>query len=130
VDSRKLRDLRSGMCAYTQFFCECAAADDRAAYDRRRPRSPPAATVRPERTSGIEVSVYPNTNASPIASASVARLLNPRAVPSAIPVIGVLVCLGLLTQREGEVFLRSGALLVLGLLLWGVNLMLTRREAR
>jgi len=87
VDSRKLRDLRSGMCAYTQFFCECAAADDRAAYDRRRPRSPPAATVRPERTSGIEVSVYPNTNASPIASATVARLLNPRAVPSAIPVI-------------------------------------------
>ncbi len=51
-------------------------------------------------------------------------------VPSAIPVIGVLVCIGLLTQREGEVFLRSGGLLVLGLLLWGVNLLLTRREAR
>ncbi len=51
-------------------------------------------------------------------------------VPSAIPVIGVLVCIGLLTQREGEVFLRSGGLLVLGLVLWGVNLLLTRREAR
>ena len=36
-------------------------------------------------------------------------------VPSAVPVIGVLVCIGLLTQREGEVFLRSGALLLLGL---------------
>ena len=51
-------------------------------------------------------------------------------VPSAIPVIGVLVCIGLLTQREGEIFLRAGALLLLGLLLWGVNLLLTRREAR
>ena len=51
-------------------------------------------------------------------------------VPSAIPVIGVIVCIGLLTQREGEIFLRSGALLLLGLLLWGVNQLLTRREAR
>lgn len=51
-------------------------------------------------------------------------------VPSAIPVIGVLVCIGLLTQREGDVFLRAGALLLLGLLLWGVNHLLTRREAR
>ena len=51
-------------------------------------------------------------------------------VPSAVPVIGVLVCIGLLTQREGEIFLRSGALLLLGLLLWGVNLLVTRREER
>ena len=51
-------------------------------------------------------------------------------VPSAVPVIGVIVCIGLLTQREGEIFLRSGALLLLGLLLWGVNQLLTRREAR
>ena len=50
-------------------------------------------------------------------------------VPSAIPVIGVIVCIGLLTQREAEIFLRSG-LLLLGLLLWGVNQLLTRREAR
>jgi amino acid transporter len=51
-------------------------------------------------------------------------------VPSAIPVIGVLVCIGLLTQREGDIFLRAGALLLLGLVLWGVNHLLTRREAR
>ena len=51
-------------------------------------------------------------------------------VPSAIPIIGAIVCIGLLTQREGEIFLRSGALLLLGLVLWGVNLALTRREAR
>ena len=51
-------------------------------------------------------------------------------VPTAVPVIGVLVCIGLLTQREGEIFLRSGALLLLGLLLWGVNLLVTRREER
>ena len=44
--------------------------------------------------------------------------------------IGVLVCIGLLTQREGEIFLRAGALLLLGLLLWGVNLLVTRREER
>ncbi len=51
-------------------------------------------------------------------------------VPTAVPVIGVLVCIGLLTQREGEIFLRAGALLLLGLLLWGVNLLVTRREER
>jgi amino acid transporter len=50
-------------------------------------------------------------------------------VPSAIPVIGVIVCIGLLTQREGEIFLRAGALLLIGLVLWGVNRLFTRREA-
>ena len=51
-------------------------------------------------------------------------------VPSAIPVIGIVVCIGLLTQREGEIFLRTGLLILLGLALWGVNLLLTRREER
>ncbi len=51
-------------------------------------------------------------------------------VPSAIPVIGVIVCIGLLTQREAEIWLRAGILLLIGLALWGVNLALTRREAR
>ena len=50
-------------------------------------------------------------------------------VPSAIPVIGVIVCLGLLTQREAEIWLRAGILLLVGLALWAVNLALTRREA-
>ena len=44
--------------------------------------------------------------------------------------IGVVVCIGLLTQREGEIFLRAGALLLVGLALWGINHLLTRREAR
>jgi amino acid transporter len=51
-------------------------------------------------------------------------------VPSAIPVIGLLVCIGLLTQREAEIWLRAGILLLVGLALWAVNLALTRREAR
>ena len=51
-------------------------------------------------------------------------------VPTFIPVIGVLVCAGLLTQQEGEVFLRAGGLWLIGLILWGVNLLVTRREDR
>ena len=49
---------------------------------------------------------------------------------SAIPVIGVIVCAGLLTQREAEIWLRAGILLLIGLALWAVNLALTRREAQ
>jgi basic amino acid/polyamine antiporter, APA family len=51
-------------------------------------------------------------------------------VPSAIPVIGVIVCAGLLTQREAEIWLRAGLLLLVGLVLWAVNVALTRREAQ
>ena len=51
-------------------------------------------------------------------------------VPSAIPVIGLLVCVGLLTQREADIWLRAGILLLIGLALWAVNAALTRREAR
>ena len=51
-------------------------------------------------------------------------------VPTWVPIVGVVVCLGLLTQREAEIWLRAIALLVLGLALWGVNLMVTRREDR
>jgi amino acid transporter len=51
-------------------------------------------------------------------------------VPSAIPVIGVLVCIGLLTQREADIWLRAAILLLIGLALWAVNAALTRREAR
>jgi APA family basic amino acid/polyamine antiporter len=50
-------------------------------------------------------------------------------VPTWVPVVGVVVCLGLLTQREGEVWLRALVLLVLGLALWGVNVLVRRREA-
>jgi amino acid transporter len=41
--------------------------------------------------------------------------------PTALPVVGALVSLALLTTKEGEIFLRAGALLVLGALLWVVN---------
>jgi amino acid transporter len=51
-------------------------------------------------------------------------------VPSWIPVVGVIVCIGLLTQREAEIWLRAGVLLLIGLALWAVNLTLTRREAQ
>jgi amino acid transporter len=51
-------------------------------------------------------------------------------VPSWIPVVGVLVCVGLLTQRESDIWLRALGLLVLGLLLWVVNMLVTRREDR
>ena len=51
-------------------------------------------------------------------------------VPTAIPVIGVVVCIGLLTQKEGDVFLRAGLLLVLGLALWGINLIFTDKDER
>jgi amino acid transporter len=51
-------------------------------------------------------------------------------VPSAVPVIGVVVCAGLLTQREAEIWLRAGVLLLVGLVLWALNQALTRREAR
>ena len=43
---------------------------------------------------------------------------------------GVIVCAGLLTQREAEIWLRAGILLLIGLALWAVNLALTRREAQ
>ena len=41
--------------------------------------------------------------------------------PTALPVLGVITCLALITQTEAAVFLRAGILLVIGLVLWGVN---------
>jgi APA family basic amino acid/polyamine antiporter len=46
--------------------------------------------------------------------------------PSIFPVLGILVCLALLTQQEGATFLRAGALLLIGLVLWGVNYLAKR----
>ena len=48
-------------------------------------------------------------------------------VPTAIPVLGILVCIGLLTQQEAKIFGRAGLLLALGLVLWGVNALVVRR---
>lgn len=42
-------------------------------------------------------------------------------VPSVFPVLGVCACIGVMTQVEGVTFLRAGALLVLGLVLWAIE---------
>jgi len=41
--------------------------------------------------------------------------------PSVMPVLGVIVSLGLLTQQAGEDFIRAGAFLLIGAVLWLVN---------
>jgi amino acid transporter len=41
--------------------------------------------------------------------------------PTVIPVIGAIVSLALLTTKDGEIFLRAAALLVLGIVLWAVT---------
>jgi amino acid transporter len=50
-------------------------------------------------------------------------------VPKFIPVLGVAGCVIAMTQVEGETWLRAGALLVLGLVLWGLERMATARTA-
>jgi len=42
-------------------------------------------------------------------------------------VIGVVVCIGLLTQQSGETFAFAGGLLALGAVLYAVSRALTRR---
>ena len=51
-------------------------------------------------------------------------------VPTPIPVLGALACVGLLTQQEGEIFVRAAILVGIGLVLYLVNLVFTRREDR
>ena len=48
-------------------------------------------------------------------------------VPTVVPVIGALVCLGLLTQVEAATFFRAGLLILLGLVLWVVNRLVAGR---
>lgn len=38
--------------------------------------------------------------------------------PTVIPVLGIVVCLGLMTQKEPETFARAGLLLLVGVVLW------------
>ncbi|HYH53036.1 MAG TPA: APC family permease [Solirubrobacterales bacterium] len=42
-------------------------------------------------------------------------------VPSAIPVLGIVACLVVMSQVEAETFLRAGALLIVGVLLWALE---------
>ena len=46
--------------------------------------------------------------------------------PSIFPILGILVSLGLVTQQEWGTFVRAGALLLAGLVLWGVNYLVKR----
>jgi amino acid transporter len=39
-------------------------------------------------------------------------------VPSVFPLLGICACIGVMTQVEGVTFLRAGALIALGLVLW------------
>jgi basic amino acid/polyamine antiporter, APA family len=41
--------------------------------------------------------------------------------PSSLPVIGVIVCLALLTQQEAAIYARAGILLGIGIVLWAIN---------
>jgi APA family basic amino acid/polyamine antiporter len=46
--------------------------------------------------------------------------------PLVFPILGILVSLGLLTQQQWDTFLRAGALLLVGLVLWGLNYLAKR----
>ncbi len=48
-------------------------------------------------------------------------------IPSVFPVLGVGVSIALLTQIEGEVYVRAGILIAVGLVLWGINELVLRR---
>lgn len=46
--------------------------------------------------------------------------------PVVFPILGLLICLGLLTQQSVDTWLRTGVLLVIGLVLYGANLLIKR----
>lgn len=50
--------------------------------------------------------------------------------PAVFPILGVLVCAGLLTQQSADNWLRAGGLLTAGALLYGLNLLAKRRLDR
>ena len=49
-------------------------------------------------------------------------------MPSAVPVIGVVISLALLTQIEPETYVRAAMLVGLGAALWIVNWLIVRRQ--
>ena len=48
--------------------------------------------------------------------------------PSALPVLGALVSVGLITQNEAGIFLRAGGLLLVGLAFWVVNRLIIGKQ--
>ncbi len=51
-------------------------------------------------------------------------------VPSIVPVLGVAVSIALLTQIEGETWVRAGIMILIGVVLWVVNLIALRATDR
>ena len=49
-------------------------------------------------------------------------------IPSIVPMIGVGISIGVLTQTDAEIFARAGLILLLGLVIWVLNALLVRRE--
>jgi basic amino acid/polyamine antiporter, APA family len=49
-------------------------------------------------------------------------------VPSALPILGIVACVVVMSQVEAVTFARAGALLVLGLLLWALERVATRGD--
>jgi APA family basic amino acid/polyamine antiporter len=49
------------------------------------------------------------------------------AVPSWVPALGAITCLALITQFKADIYARAGILVALGLVLCGINFLLTRR---
>lgn len=50
--------------------------------------------------------------------------------PVFFPIVGIVICVGLLTQQDPEIWLRGGVLLLIGLALFGVNWLAKRRLDR
>jgi amino acid transporter len=48
--------------------------------------------------------------------------------PAAIPVIGAVVSVALMTTKDADIFLRAGLLLAVGVVLWGINWLLHGRH--
>jgi basic amino acid/polyamine antiporter, APA family len=49
------------------------------------------------------------------------------AIPSVVPVLGAITCLALMTQFKADIYVRAVILIAVGLLLCGINFLLTRR---
>ena len=48
--------------------------------------------------------------------------------PSVLPVLGALVCIFLITQTEGEVIVRGGIILIVGVVLYAISELVRRNE--
>jgi basic amino acid/polyamine antiporter, APA family len=50
--------------------------------------------------------------------------------PSALPALGAVISLALITQNEQAIFVRAGILLAIGLVFWGINRLVSRGDKR